>query len=256
MQHKEFKEFYEKRAEKYEYKGDKQSRIVYYSRKFNGTKKNLHFLKGKILDAGCGDGIYSTYLSLQDRYSTIVSLDISSNILHSALRRIRVEGNPRAVNFIQGDVEHLPFKDSFFDGVISTMVLEHLFDDYRGLEELNRVLIKNGILIISVPNRGNTVTKILNLPIEFFSTFMKLILSKNLKRQLPIHREYDMDSLAKMIRNAKFTVHKVETFRFSLPYPLYRNMFLTGMLDSIEKRLIRYKPFLKWGDIILIVARK
>jgi SAM-dependent methyltransferase len=46
----------------------------------------------------------------------------------------------------------LPFKDRYFDYVIILETLEHLKSPQSGIEEIQRVLKKGGIMLASVPN--------------------------------------------------------------------------------------------------------
>jgi len=59
------------------------------------------------------------------------------------------------VNFIQGNVEkgRMPFEDNYFNIVIFTEVLEHLLAVPNTiLEEVRRIMLPHGKLILSVPN--------------------------------------------------------------------------------------------------------
>jgi SAM-dependent methyltransferase len=50
------------------------------------------------------------------------------------------------------DVKKLPFKDGSFDKIICSEVLEHIPEDKSAVEELVRVLSKDGAIGISVPH--------------------------------------------------------------------------------------------------------
>lgn len=51
-----------------------------------------------------------------------------------------------------GDGENLPWPDNFFDYVTSLGSLEHYLDPEKGLEEIRRVLKKEGLACIMLPN--------------------------------------------------------------------------------------------------------
>jgi len=55
--------------------------------------------------------------------------------------------------FVQGDAQHLPFRDKAFNTVLITHVLEHLPDTDRALREIRRVSHR---AIIRVPNNPQT----------------------------------------------------------------------------------------------------
>jgi len=48
-----------------------------------------------------------------------------------------------------------PFDDKFFDGVVMNEVVEHLFFDVDALNEINRILKDDGILVVTVPYMSN-----------------------------------------------------------------------------------------------------
>lgn len=49
------------------------------------------------------------------------------------------------------DAHDIPFDDETFDGAITQVTLEHVIDPHRCVEEIHRVLKKNGILYADVP---------------------------------------------------------------------------------------------------------
>ena len=52
---------------------------------------------------------------------------------------------------IKGDICNMPFDDNFFDLILCNHVLEHIEDDNKAMNELYRVLNKNGTAILQVP---------------------------------------------------------------------------------------------------------
>ena len=52
---------------------------------------------------------------------------------------------------IQMDLTDLTFKDSTFDLVVCSHVLEHIGDDARGISQIRRVLKQDGVALIQVP---------------------------------------------------------------------------------------------------------
>lgn len=52
---------------------------------------------------------------------------------------------------VKGDICKMPFDDNFFDLILCNHVLEHVEDDKKAMQELYRVLNKNGTAILQVP---------------------------------------------------------------------------------------------------------
>jgi dolichol-phosphate mannosyltransferase len=91
----------------------------------------------RVLDVGCGSSriIGSTRM---------VGLDI----VLAKLRYARRYGNP----LVHASIFELPFKDSAFDCVICSEVIEHVPADERVFSELERVLEPGGVLILGTPD--------------------------------------------------------------------------------------------------------
>jgi len=101
----------------------------------------------KLLEAGCGSGIMSTYFSKIGKQCT--ALDNDPTVLEKASKSAVALGG--TVNFVLGDIFKLEFESNSFDAVFSQGVLEH-FDDQdirRAAEEQLRVA---RIVWISVPS--------------------------------------------------------------------------------------------------------
>jgi SAM-dependent methyltransferase len=65
----------------------------------------------------------------------------------------------------------LPYDDNFFDAITFTEVIEHLEDHRKILKEINRVLKKDGVLVITTPNILNMKSRIRFLLVGFYNLF-------------------------------------------------------------------------------------
>jgi ubiquinone/menaquinone biosynthesis C-methylase UbiE len=64
-------------------------------------------------------------------------------------------GKYPGVEFLEGDVEHLPFPDGSLDGVLLSGLVHHLPDPGRCAGEVFRVLKSGGSFVAFDPNRMN-----------------------------------------------------------------------------------------------------
>ena len=85
--------------------------------------------KGSVLDIGALDSPYKKYMS----YSKYATLDIE--------RRENVD-------YVM-DIHETKFKDKLFDTIIATEVLEHLYNPFKAVDEIHRILKPGGYLIAS-----------------------------------------------------------------------------------------------------------
>ncbi|MBI5643008.1 MAG: class I SAM-dependent methyltransferase [Deltaproteobacteria bacterium] len=121
------------------YDTNKRLRIVYEELFRKGE------LKGKkLLDAGSGTGWFSARASALG--ATVTSLDVGENLLNEVKKKC---DTARVV----GDVTDLKFPDRSFDCIVSTEVIEHTPDPKKAISEMARVLRKNGVIALTVPNR-------------------------------------------------------------------------------------------------------
>jgi ubiquinone/menaquinone biosynthesis C-methylase UbiE len=119
---------------------------ISFRQRVEAVIRNLN-LKGyeKVLDCGCGDGIFGSIL--KEKCEQIIGLDNCLNNLKMSKR-----SNRGYVSLVLGDVQNLPFKPGQFDRVLCTEVLEHLQNDVQALAEINRVLINDALFVLTVPN--------------------------------------------------------------------------------------------------------
>jgi len=101
----------------------------------------------RVLDAGCGAGYGSAELArAADR---VVGVDRAP----AAIEFARAHYAAHNLGFEEATCEALPHADSSFELVVAFEVIEHL-DNWRGfLREAHRVLVPNGQLVISTPNK-------------------------------------------------------------------------------------------------------
>jgi SAM-dependent methyltransferase len=98
----------------------------------------------RVLDAGCGDGRHVATAAARGCF--VLGLDSDLAVLRAS--RSRIAG----ADFVAGDLERLPFRDSAFDATICTETLEHLADDAAAVREIARTLRPGGTLLGAVPS--------------------------------------------------------------------------------------------------------
>ena len=96
---------------------------------------------GRALDAACGTGRYSRYMS--ERGHKVSSVDMSAEMIE------RARANVPDVEFKSGSLEALPFPDRTFDLVMRGLALTHLPAISKAISEMARVLKSGGTAIIA-----------------------------------------------------------------------------------------------------------
>jgi ubiquinone/menaquinone biosynthesis C-methylase UbiE len=99
--------------------------------------------KKRILDVGCGTGAVTLDIALLSD-GEVVGIDIDSEKLGEAKRAL---ANISNVKLMEGDVLDLPFEDESFDLVAFNIVLMHVKDQQKAMEEMVRVTQKGGYVL-------------------------------------------------------------------------------------------------------------
>lgn len=101
-------------------------------------------LQGRLLENGCGVGMYIEHLS--PLAGSVIGLEYD-------FQRAR-QARERSSQVINAAGEFLPFDNGIFDLILSHEVLEHVEDDRAAVVQMIRVLRPGGRMVIFVPNRG------------------------------------------------------------------------------------------------------
>ncbi|MHA1375703.1 MAG: class I SAM-dependent methyltransferase [Promethearchaeota archaeon] len=117
--------------------------------KFDLIIENLKNFQGlKALDLGCSG---NSFLDLFDDKLHKSYLDIASLPLKRYIQN-------RNSHPLCGDITRLPYRDDSFDFISALDVLEHIKDDIKAVSEINRIIKKGGIVVITVPHRTRYYT--------------------------------------------------------------------------------------------------
>ena len=122
-----------------------------------------------LLDNGCGTGLL---FPLLDCY--VIGLDISSGLLRKAKERLSDRHY-----LIQGDSEHLPFRDKVFESVVSVTVIQNLSTSNKFLGESARVSKQDSTVIISSLKRVYSREEITRLITNDELSIKKVFTSEN-----------------------------------------------------------------------------
>ena len=98
----------------------------------------------KILDIGCAKGFLLYELKKINSKIEIYGLDISKYAIENAKSEIKEF-------LVHGNAKSLPFKDSFFDLVISINTIDHLDEEdcNKAISEIERVKINNSFITVN-----------------------------------------------------------------------------------------------------------
>lgn len=120
------------------------------SKRINKFWKHVPDLKDlSILDYGCGEGKYSSYLSTIAK--KVMAVDIDLFKIRKA-REVNIN-NKKNLEFMGLKGNKLMFDDECFDLVFLNEVIEHIVYFDKTFKEITRVLKKSGFCVIYAPNK-------------------------------------------------------------------------------------------------------
>lgn len=121
---------------------DGQKRRLNMIEKFAGER-----MQGKVLENGCGVGMYVEKMTALG--ANVTGLEFDFERAHDA--KVNSE------KIINAAGEFLPLPASTFDLILSHEVIEHVQDDRSAIAEMVRVMKVGGRAVIFCPNRGYPV---------------------------------------------------------------------------------------------------
>jgi ubiquinone/menaquinone biosynthesis C-methylase UbiE len=117
--------------------------------KYGAVLKHLPERVNRVLDLGCGTGLLLE--ELRKRGRLVVGVDVSEKMLRKAKAR------GEAMELLAADADHLPFRDGVFDCVVSITLLQNMPNPSGTVKELARVLMKNGLGVLTSLRRKHSV---------------------------------------------------------------------------------------------------
>lgn len=198
----------------------------------------------QILDAGCGDGRFSNLLS---KYGHVTACDLADKGVTKG------HTNYPSVSFYEVDLSRqLPMNyfSEPFDMIISTEVIEHIFDQQIYIQNLVQCLKPGGCLILTTPN-GALYSKYFhgNREGQAFEFWLR---RDELKELLEKHHLVISDTTT-------FNGDWFLSFRDNpFPYNLLSNRLMKKLIRifGLRKMIGKYLERRGQGLYLLIVARK
>lgn len=114
-----------------------------------------------MLDLGCGTGDMIKKILNHDPDIQVYGLDISPKMVKKASTKFP-EGCVKV-----GDSEHIPWDDESFDLVVCNSAFHHFPNPTNVLNEINRVLKKDGKLIMGEPTAPGLIRRVINIICRF-----------------------------------------------------------------------------------------
>lgn len=123
-----------------------------HQRLFKAYVVAQEYIKGDVLEVGCGEG--RGVSTMIDKAKTFTAVDKIKQAIDELQKRFP------SGRFISMNIPPLAeLQNDAYDVVVSFQVIEHIEDDRLFLQEIQRVLRPGGVALITTPNRKMSLTR-------------------------------------------------------------------------------------------------
>jgi len=179
--------------------------------------KKLPLKPEAILDIGCGTGYFTNFLKENFPKAEVIGTDISKKALNLGKEKYK------NVEFRFANSEaSLPFKNKYFDLIVSAETIPCIKDTDTFLSEISRVSKKGASLMLTTPNLSSWLNRLLiatGKPLFYYEpSFRKTLPLLKIgkytfpNRDLPptgLLRVFNSEILSKLLREYDFNIIKV-----------------------------------------------
>lgn len=219
---------------------ESMSQAIWYNRWT--LEKFARYIKGDILEIGCGIGNFSKNLT---KYGQLTAIDINKDYIKKAKKE--VEGRAE-IGF--GDIEkgEYFFSRKVFNTIICINVLEHVNDDTKALKNVYELLAPGGFLILLVPTHS--------------------FLFNSIDGAIGHYRRYEREGLEKRLKGIGFEISKIRNLNFvgSIGWYISGHLFKAREVSQNKIKIFNsispialflediFEP--PFGTSMLVIARK
>lgn len=98
-----------------------------------------------VLDLACGPGLWAPLLAEKVRPNgKVIGVDFSPDLIYYAKKNLENEPCKDIIEFLEGDLYFIPFKNNTFDMIFFGNTLSYITEPLKALEEQKRVTKKGG----------------------------------------------------------------------------------------------------------------
>ena len=231
-----------------------QANAEKFDNQANIVKQHLPLQNAKVLDVGCGGGLFLSLLKQQGADVIGIELSDSRAQYAKAKHRLVIDKHP-----IESDHWQSGYA-TYFDAVTLWDVIEHVNYPLQTLQSVANVLKEGGVLLIDTPCRDSFYHRFGELTYRFsggrFPTFLNAMYSSHLFGHKQI---FSIDEMKQLFESVGFEVVDLHKFHeLSFPYEFYlKKLFKSQGLVNLVLPFVRifFKVF-KIRNKMLVVGKK
>ena len=231
-----------------------QANAKKFENQVNILKKHLFLKNAKVLDIGCGGGLFLSLLKQEGAEVVGVELSDSRAQYAKTKHNLKIYKQPVESEFWQKEYAN------HFDAVTLWDVIEHVNYPYQTLQSAVNILKAGGLMLIDTPCRDSFYHKFGELTYRLsggrFPTFLNAMYSSHLFGHKQIFSTIEMKELFESVGLEIIDLHKFHELSF--PYDFYlRKLFKSEIIVKILRPLVGlfFKIF-KIQNKMLVIGRK
>lgn len=201
----------------------------------------------KVLELGCGTGeLWKNQLDVIDKMEQLIVTDFSSDMVEKTKSVI---GNRDNVEYKIIDIQNISFENETFDIVIANMLLHHVDDIDKALDEVNRVLKKGGIFYCATFGENGVVDYLASLFKNEINQELenKTFTLQNGKTYLNRH----FDTVEKLIYDDELQVTSIDDL-----VQYIQSLKGISEIGSLEEEIIRKRLESEFSNGMLIIPKE
>lgn len=179
-------------------------------------------IHGKILEVGCGEGLFLIPCAQQNPYAEIYGVDNNRERLASAGKKAR-NANLTTIRLSEQEAPHLAFEDGFFDAVVCINVFFNMPSQElvgQTLLQLKRVCKAGGKIIFEFRNSQNPFLKLKYATARYYDATLN---------NVPL-RTYNPKEIRGFLQQAHLSVTKL--IRLGFPVKTFAPIILVEAENS------------------------
>ncbi|MGE9833324.1 class I SAM-dependent methyltransferase [Streptococcus orisratti] len=201
----------------------------------------------KVLELGCGTGeLWKSNLDSIDKIEQLIITDFSSDMVEKTKSVI---GNRDNVEYKIMDIQNISFENETFDIVIANMLLHHVDDIDKALDEVNRVLKKGGIFYCATFGENGVV--------DYLASLFKNEINRELENKT-FTLQNGKNYLIRYFNNVEKLIYDDELQVTNIDDLVQYIQSLRGIseIGSLEEEIIRKRLESEFSNGMLIIPKE
>jgi len=227
----------------------------FYEKELKIMEENLAVHSSStVLDAATGKGRFARWYAKKN--CSVTAVDINREMLEIAKERAKQDKVIDRVEFIQSDVDTLPFQNKTFDIVSVMQFLDHVTDPSKSIQMLSNYLKENGYLVVTFVSEKSLYGKLRKIYLRLSDFFNPNFVN--------LSKTYTLSEIDSALRSSGMTLKSAFGIgllsapqeRVNLPYFIRNLLEFLSRTELLIKPYYRMKSLIPYTSTVVVIAQK